>query len=87
MGFIDFDGIRYWDIREKESVWFPIEKKGESSLPSDSSRRRDAIVLATGDIKAAQVVKEEMENLQRNDRKLREAAEKRRAEGGKKHVF
>jgi hypothetical protein len=33
---------------------------------------------------AAQAAKEELENLQRNDRKLRETAEKRRLEGGAK---
>lgn len=56
-------------------------------MPSDSTRRRDAIVLASGNIREAQIVKEEIENLQRNDRKLRETVEKRRAEGGRKIVF
>ena len=87
MGFIDFDGLRYWDIREKENIWFPIIKKGETSLPSDSTKRRDAIVLANGNIRDAQTMKEEIENLQRKDKKFRETVEKRRAEGGKKIVF
>ena len=84
MGFIDFDKVRYYDIREKQHIHFPIQAKGDTSLPSDSSRRKDSRILASGDIKAAQAAKEELENLHRNDRKLREAAEKRRQDGGAK---
>lgn len=29
MGFIDFDGVRYYDIREKQHIHFPISAKGE----------------------------------------------------------
>jgi len=84
MGFIDFNSVRYYDIREKQHIHFPISSKGESSLPSDSTKRQDALLLALGDIVAAQTAKEELENSQRNDRKLRETAEKRRSEGGLK---
>jgi len=35
----------------------------------------------------AQTEKERLENIQRNDRKLRDAAEKRRETGGPKHVL
>jgi hypothetical protein len=62
-----------------------VQAKGETSLPSDSTRRKDSLILASGNIAAAQAAKEELENLQRNDRKLREAAEKRRHEGGAKY--
>lgn len=85
MGFIDFDGKRYWDIREKQAIHFAVQAKGDTSLPSDSTRRKDSNILASGNIAAAQAAKEELENLQRNDRKLREAAEKRRQEGGAKY--
>lgn len=84
MGFIDFDKVRYYDIREKQHIHFPISAKGEASLPSDSTRRKDSRILAKADMVAAQAAKEELENLQRNDRKLRETAEKRRLEGGAK---
>jgi len=26
MGFIDFNKVRYWDIREMDKIWFPIIK-------------------------------------------------------------
>ena len=84
MGFIDFDGVRYWDIRERQSIHFPISAKGQLSLPSDSTKRKDGMMLAAGNVQQAQVFKEELENLQRHERKLRETAEKRRAEGGSK---
>jgi hypothetical protein len=87
MGFIDFDGVRYYDIREKQLIHFPIAAKGESSLPSDSTKRKDGRILFGGDIPAAQAAKEQLENLQRNDRKLREEAEKRREKGGIKIKF
>ena len=57
------------------------------SLSSDSHKRTDSLMLKTGDVPAAQVVKEELEELQRADRKLREAVEKRREAGGPKHVL
>ena len=43
-------------------------------LPSDCTQRPDSLTLAEGDVEAAQLRKNEMEDLQRNDRKLREAA-------------
>ena len=44
MGFVDFNKVRYWDIRDMDQLWFPIEGlKVEKSLPSDSQRRIDSI--------------------------------------------
>lgn len=64
MGFADFDKQRYWDIREMDQVWFPIVQLDESkTLMSDSKKRLDSITLRTGDIAAAQVVKEQLEDL------------------------
>lgn len=54
------------------------------SLPSDSSKRKDGLLLKSGNIDEAQAAKEELEERQRHERKLREAAEKRRQEGGAK---
>lgn len=53
MGFIDFDGLRYWDIRERANIWFPVSPQGERSLPSDSTKRQDSIILASGDAQGA----------------------------------
>ena len=40
--------------------------------------------MQAGDVESAQLRKNEMEEAQRHDRKLRETAEKRRKEGGPK---
>ena len=53
-------------------------------LPSDTTYRLDSLTLERGDVEAAQLRKNEMEEVQRNDRKLREAAAKRREKGGPK---
>ena len=88
MGFCDFSNVRYWDIREQEKIWFPIRQLDPSKkLASDSVNRIDSMTLKTGDVPAAQEAKESLEEIQRNDRKLREAVEKRRAAGGPKHVL
>ena len=54
---------------------------------SDSLKRTDALTLKNDTVEAAQVVKESLEELQRADRKLREAVQKRRESGGPKHVI
>jgi hypothetical protein len=64
MGFLDIDGVRYWDIREaQDTVWFPILNIGEGTLPSDSTRRVDSISLQSRPILEAQQAKEDMETL------------------------
>ena len=79
MGFIDFDGVRYWDLRDSDQfMYFPIPF-GKRALESDSTKRSDSVTLASGDVERAQVEKERLEVLQRGDRKHREAAAKRRA--------
>jgi hypothetical protein len=67
-GYLDFDGCRYWDARQIKG--FPIHFK--MILPSDSEARKDLIILRQGDMDSAQQAKEEIENLQRTDRKLRD---------------
>lgn len=67
-GYLDFDGCRYWDARQTKG--FPINFR--NILPSDSEARQDLILLRQGDMDAAQEAKEDIENLQRTDRKLRE---------------
>ena len=69
MSHIEFDGVRYWDIRQN----FPIKIIEKcNNLPSSSLFRQDRILLEKGNLVEAQENKEKIENLQRYDRKLRE---------------
>lgn len=83
MGFMNFGGKRYWDVREKENINFPIVATN-NSLESDASARTDGKALLNASVDEAQEEKERLENIQRNDRKLREAAAERRSNGGPK---
>lgn len=87
MGFLNFDNKRYWDYREKKRVHFPVdyEAPAEQTLESQCTKRTDGIFLQTKTIDEAQDEKERLEDIQRTDRKNREAAEKRRAQGGPKY--
>ena len=53
-------------------------------MPSDSTKRHDLILLASNSLKPAQNAKDDIELLQRKDRKGREAAQERRKKGGAK---
>jgi hypothetical protein len=77
LSYIEFDGKRYWDVREN----IPIEKIeiNPPLLPSSSVYRTDRIFLQKSylkikldNIEKAQENKDSLENIQRNDRKLRE---------------
>ncbi|CAD8212846.1 unnamed protein product [Paramecium pentaurelia] len=68
MGFADFDGIRYWDARVIKPFAMQILK---SNLESDHTKRTDRICMIAGDMNKAQVEKEKLEQLQRNDAALR----------------
>ena len=83
MGYIEFDGERWWDIRAMQNFSI-LEPPLEKVLPSDWRNRSDTRSLVANDVVQAQVNKDAQENLQRADRKLREAAEKRRKNGGRK---
>ena len=87
MGYLEFDGVRFWDYREKRRVHFPVDRivPDEVSLPSQSSKRTDGIFKRTKSIEEAQEEKERLEEIQRSDRKLREQAEARRKNGGLKY--
>ena len=69
MSNIDFDGKRYWDIRQNFNIKL-IEF--EKNLPSSSIYREDRILLEENKINEGQIAKENLENIQRADRKLRE---------------
>ena len=44
-GYCDFDGVRYWDYREKNRVCYYVdyEVPADQSLPSQSSKRTDGL--------------------------------------------
>lgn len=71
LGYVDLAGKRYWSIdKERPDKWVPVA----DPLPSDSRYRQDLSTLAEGDLKGAQRAKELLENMQRADKKAREAA-------------
>mmetsp|Transcript_10368 Transcript_10368/g.15958 ORF Transcript_10368/g.15958 Transcript_10368/m.15958 type:complete len:95 (+) Transcript_10368:1029-1313(+) len=79
------DGKTWWRIEGEVPQWLP---RGDSKtmadgtfiLPSDSDWRPDIPLMITHDWKEAEHHKVEMEELQRHDRRLREAAHKKRKE-------
>jgi hypothetical protein len=72
LGHLDFDGRRYWDLRHSQTFQVLCRQiEFEANLPSDSELRPDLVSLRNGNIQEAQVHKEAMEHLQREDRKLR----------------
>ena len=74
LSHLDFNEVRYWDIREN----FPIQLiELDNGLPSSSIYRQDRVSLEENKLKEAQENKEKLENLQRNDRKLREKYNKK----------
>lgn len=67
--YIEFDKVRYWDIRENKYV---NSYDLPNQLKSSSLLRDDRVKLAQTKLAEAQAAKEKLENLQRHDRKLRE---------------
>lgn len=84
MGYVDFDGQRYWDIRHMHNHEIICADLLKEALRSDCRNRGDSIGLIEGDIDRAQQNKDNLEVKQRADRKLREAADARRKAGGSK---
>jgi len=68
-GHIEIDGKRYWDPRYVT----PYKISYDIILPSDSEVREDIKTLRLGQVEVAQAAKEALENLQRHDRRLRNA--------------
>jgi len=66
---------QYWKIKDYSLI--PLYKNKEILLSSDSSFRKDLMALIDDDEDLAQKLKEEVEEIQRNDRKLREEHFKR----------
>mmetsp|Transcript_29439 Transcript_29439/g.70761 ORF Transcript_29439/g.70761 Transcript_29439/m.70761 type:complete len:453 (-) Transcript_29439:516-1874(-) len=78
-GFLDFDGVRYWDYKQDNCRIQPA--MDPRPLPSDSRFRQDRNSLATGDLDGAQQWKVEIEERQRRERRLRAAAAKAKETG------
>ena len=70
---VEFDGKRYWDIEREKPFLMEYE---ENPLPSDCNYRDDVILMRMGNRPAAQLKKNEGENSQRYDKKLRENYQK-----------
>lgn len=60
MGFLEFDGVRYWDARQIKPFAMLIQK---SPLESDHTKRQDRISMLSGDMVKAQKEKEMLEDL------------------------
>ena len=79
---IMFDGKNYWDIEtiQDEKV-IPVQ----NPLPSDSRFRTDLQEFIKDHSEEAEKQKDILENLQRNDKKLREIFQKKRKESTLNH--
>lgn len=71
-GYIEFDGERYWDGRDMQPLHIEL-KKNIPLLPSDWSHRIDIIEFLKDPehLETAQKCKEELEEIQRKDAKVR----------------
>jgi len=70
LGWVEFDGQRYFDYREM----VPFEAKAaKSPIPSDCHYRNDMALLAIGQYDEAQKHKEALEHIQRTEAKIRKA--------------
>ena len=63
MGYMNFNNQRYFDIRDYTSVYLPLTPKQGYTLPSDSRKREDSIILRTLEYDKAQEAKVKIEEL------------------------
>lgn len=68
LGFVNIDGKRFWDGRKVRPFRFLYDK---APLDSDSTTRKDIHYLEKGKLAEAQFSRDELENTQRKDVKLR----------------
>lgn len=62
-----------WSYEDFSEEW---TQEGLYLLPSDSSKRNDLDALKNLEYEKAQIYKDELENIQRKDKKAREATKK-----------
>ena len=67
MGYIDFDGARYWDAREIDQWCFRLNDWDFNPLPSDSSRRLDIVKFTTKNADEAQIEKDILQSQNNKD--------------------
>ena len=56
MGYFDIDGVRYWDIRDKDMFFTPTEMNPTNLpgiIPSDATLRTDSIAMLNGTMEQA----------------------------------
>jgi len=69
LSFVEFNDVRYWDVRDN----IPVKRyEVYNQLKSSSLFREDRVLLEKRQNEEAQAAKEKLENIQRADRKLRE---------------
>jgi len=71
-GAMEWDGVRYWTWSDPGLQHTPLPR--DQLLESDASLRQDVVLLASGDSEKASLAKLQIEERQRRDKKLREAA-------------
>lgn len=79
--YLEFDGVKYWEYSKLE---YPQFRRMRYTLKSDSSFRDDIVWLKRGNEEKAQKAKIKLEDIQRNDKKLRMENEKKNKNNGKK---
>lgn len=53
-GYIDFDGVRYWDVREETNYKIKgVELRTTDCIPSDCRLRIDSIALKQNNVEEA----------------------------------
>jgi hypothetical protein len=67
--------IRIWSFDDDFSLW---QQKKLFVIPSDSALRKDLKAISENDLSVAQKYKDEYENIQRNDKKIREAVKNKK---------
>ncbi|CEM02035.1 unnamed protein product [Vitrella brassicaformis CCMP3155] len=73
LGYLDFDNVRYWDIRTTPN--YPLlPVADEALLQSDSTLREDLLLLTEGRVRAAQEAKDRISDRHRYERALRRKA-------------
>lgn len=75
MQYVEFEGEKYWEIGEEWGTWYKPDQI--KLLPSDSCLRADINYLKEKDYENAQAAKEELEEIQRKDKAIREENRKK----------
>ena len=71
--YMEIKGKKYWEFKNFQAYKLEYEEK---ALPSDCLYREDLIVWRSHNVEEAQKIKEKLEVIQRNDKKLREKVKK-----------